>query len=242
MNQAATMTQDGIKTSGAANLIRLVKGNCPIHGEITGRLLQGNRMECPKCADGRARMEAAATGIPRRFICKSLDEYTAETPGQQKALSTAKGYAKGFEQAHLEGAGLLFVGGVGTGKTHLACGIANHVRASGRSVLYTNARHAVGSIKDSWRRDSAVSETAARQRFITPDLLILDEIGVQFGTEAERVLLFDIIDGRYGRMQPVIVISNLDLPALDEMLGKRSVDRLRENGQLVRFQWESYRR
>ncbi|NDV20845.1 DNA replication protein DnaC [Pseudodesulfovibrio sp. JC047] len=206
------------------------------------RLQPGNRVECTKCAALRARMDTEQTGIPPRFISKTLDEYVAEGREQVAALETAKGYAASFDTAKAEGAGLVFLGGVGTGKTHLACGIANRVRAEGQSVLYTTARHAVGAIKDSWRRDSKYTEQETQRRFITPDLLILDEIGVQFGTDVERMLLFDIIDGRYGQMRPTIVISNLDLSALAQMVGQRVVDRLRENGQLVQFLWKSFRR
>ena len=45
--------------------------------------------------------------------------------------------------------------------------------------------------------------------FIRPDLLILDEVGVQFGSETEKMILFEIINGRYEQLKPTIVISNL---------------------------------
>ena len=44
--------------------------------------------------------------------------------------------------------------------------------------------------------------------FIRPDLLILDEVGVQFGSETEKMILFEIINGRYEQLKPTIVISN----------------------------------
>jgi DNA replication protein DnaC len=206
------------------------------------RLLPDNRVECPKCKADRDRVAANATGIPARFIACGFDDYEAGTPGQVAALRTAKGYADLFGEAKADGTGLVFLGGVGTGKTHLACAIANTIRERGNSVLYSTARHAVGAIKDSWRQGSPYSEHETARRFVSPDLLVLDEIGVQFGTDTERLLLFDIIDGRYREMRPTIVISNLGLAEMEQVVGLRVVDRLRENGQLVQFLWPSHRR
>jgi hypothetical protein len=78
--------------------------------------------------------------------------------------------------------------------------------------------------------------------FVEPDLLVLDEIGVQYGTETEQKILFRIIDLRYEEMKPTILISNLAIPAFTEFVGERVVDRMRENGgMLFAFDWESYR-
>ena len=78
--------------------------------------------------------------------------------------------------------------------------------------------------------------------FIRPDLLILDEVGVQFGSETEKMILFEIINGRYEQLKPTIVISNL-ADALTDYLGERVVDRLREGGgRMLIFDWPSYRR
>lgn len=173
-----------------------------------------------------------------------FDGYSVECQGQQYALDTARSYAEHFhEDARVSGACLAFLGTVGTGKTHLACAIGNVVLEAGGQVLYTTARKAVGVIKDTWRREADATEAEALAAFMAPDLLILDEVGVQFGTDAERVLLFDILDGRYGRLLPCVVISNLALEGLQAAIGARCVDRLRENGGLlIDFKWQSHRR
>lgn len=86
-----------------------------------------------------------------------------------------------------------------------------------------------------------------------PDLLILDEVGVQFGSDTERLLLFDILNERYERRRPTILMSNLALddaeeggrvvPGIKSYLGERVFDRLREDGgQSVVFDWPSHRK
>ena len=67
-------------------------------------------------------------------------------------------------------------------------------------------------------------------------LLILDEVGIQAGTENERNILFDVLNTRYADMRPTIVISNLKLVEITNYLGTRIIDRLSENGgQVVPF-------
>ena len=76
----------------------------------------------------------------------------------------------------------------------------------------------------------------------SPDLLILDEVGVQFGSDAEKLILFEIINTRYQDMKPTILISNLTLVELGKYIGERVVDRMREGGgAILSFDWDSYR-
>lgn len=213
-----------------------------MHGRIVGRVLGVGRVECPHCAADREKIDAMRTGVPPRFISISLNDYVVSCDAQESALRTAKGYAESFEAALNVGAGLIFLGSVGTGKTHLACAIANHVRATGKTVRYSTVRHAVGEIRSTWKGETKMDEREALMGFVRPDLFILDEVGMQFGTEAERITLYDIIDGRYGQVRPTIVISNLSLADLEGTLGTRVVDRMQHNGCLVRFDWDSYRR
>ena len=73
-------------------------------------------------------------------------------------------------------------------------------------------------------------------------MLILDEVGVQFGSETEENLLFDIINTRYEDRKPTILISNLDGAGVKKYLGERAFDRIREDGgKLIPFTWSSYR-
>src|SRR5690606_23131134 len=101
----------------------------------------------------------------------------------------------------------------------------------------------IRAVKDTYRRDSTQTEAEAIASFVTPDLLILDEVGVQFGSDTEKLILFEIINGRYESMKPTIVISNLAIGELEAYLGERAFDRLREGGgKAVVFDWPSYRR
>lgn len=73
-------------------------------------------------------------------------------------------------------------------------------------------------------------------------MLILDEVGVQFGSEAEKLILFDVLNERYERCKATILLSNLTATEVKDYLGERVMDRMREDGgKVVVFDWESYR-
>jgi DNA replication protein DnaC len=71
---------------------------------------------------------------------------------------------------------------------------------------------------------------------------VLDEVGVQYGTDAEKQIAFEIINTRYENLRPTIIISNLNAAELTTFIGERVMDRLKENGgRLLVFDWPSHR-
>ena len=236
--------------------------NCPTHGEFKSMFVRFGKREswttCPGCIDDQVQAERAIddaelkahrnssiiriAAIPERFMSRDLANYDAICDEQREALKFATDYAKDFDGALREGRSLIFCGLPGTGKTHLAVGIAKVAMTRGKTAIFTSAMNAIRTVRETYRRDSDVTERQAIARFAEPDLMILDEVGSQLGTEAEKVTLFDIINARYERMRPMIVISNLGIDGVRDYLGERAFDRLRENGgKAVLFNWGSYR-
>ena len=180
--------------------------------------------------------------IPERFKDRTLDSYVAQTSGQQKALAFAKEYAENFDQVIKTGRSAIFVGKPGTGKTHLAIGIALSIMQQQRSPVFVTVQRLIRRVKDSWRTKEE-TESEVIDAFASPDLLILDEVGVQFGSEFEKQLLFDVLNERYEKLKPSILLSNIPSEQLSDYLGERVTDRLRENGgALIGFNWDSYRK
>lgn len=180
------------------------------------------------------------SGIPLRYRSKDFASFIADTDGKERALSVAMEFAQNFKDHSRRGTTVVFSGMPGTGKSHLAIAIAQQVMTGG-TALYTSAIDAVRMIRDTWKRDSAQTETQVLQMLTTIDLLVLDEVGVQYGTEAEQVSLFDIIDKRYRDLMPTILLTNQNKAGMKAFLGDRSFDRLREGGIWVTFDWQSQR-
>jgi len=244
---------------------------CETHGEYIAKthvIVPGTRgvtMGCPTCsAEKRAIDEAnriayetrhrqarkaaqiehlmGHSGIPPRFAEKSFDNYAPANPAARVALTAARKYAEAFDSQSRQGRSLVLAGGPGTGKTHLATAIGQHViREFQAAVMFDTVSHALRRIKDTYRRDSEQTETEVIGTMVACDLLILDEIGAQTGSEHEKQLMFEILNERYQYMKSTILISNLNAAELETFLGQRVMDRYRECGVILAFDWASHR-
>jgi DNA replication protein DnaC len=175
--------------------------------------------------------------ISPRFSEKTLENYNATTEGQKKALSLANW----FIENHGKVSGMIFIGKTGTGKNHLACGIIHKIIEQGGTALITTAMKIIRAIKDSWR-DHETKEGDIINLYTQPGLLVIDEIGVQFGSDTEKLYISEIINDRYEAMRPTLLLGNIKLDELIEQLGDRPIDRFREGGKIVQFDWESHRK
>jgi len=195
------------------------------------------------------KIEAAIgmSGIPIRFKEKNFKNYSvegsnqAESDSKKSVLMMAKAIADNFAAHQKKGSQIVFAGSVGTGKTHLANAIALSVIEQGKTALYATVTDIIRLVRDTWSRASKKTESQIVNELVNINLLIVDEIGVQYGTESERIILFDIIDKRYRDVKPTIFITNLSKQGMLEFVGERSFDRIREGGLWIDFKWKSYR-
>jgi len=186
--------------------------------------------------ENRKRMERL--GITPRFYEATFDTFHAQTAEQKRVLDICREYAESFKP----GRALLLCGSVGTGKTHLAMSAVKVIGAT-RSALYITAIQMLRNIRESYRPNAFYTEQQAIDKYAELDFLALDELGVQLGTESERLLLFEVLDGRYQWRRPTMLVSNLNIADLTRYLGERVIDRMREGGgQVINMTWPSYRK
>ena len=236
---------------------------CAKHGDYQAKqLIPGRFAMCPTCrtesedAEKQKRSEMYAqiarsnhlarlgrAGIPERFHERTLETFVVENTGQRRALDFALDYTADMEKTLKAGRSAVFIGKPGTGKTHLAIGIGRKAMELQKAdVLFITVMRAIRSIKDTWAKGSEQSESQAIAALVAPDLLILDEVGVQYGSDFEKNMLFDVLNDRYEKRRPTIFLSNLDKTEVTAYLGERVMDRLREDGgAVISFAWDSYR-
>ena len=118
---------------------------------------------------------------------------------------------------------LLLHGATGTGKTHLSLAIAKQVTDQGYNVIY-------GSIHPLLRKLSnehfGQTEGNSESQLIDCDLLILDDLGMEFDSPFNRVSLYNILNARLLEGKPTIISTNLGHSAIAERYGDQIASRI----------------
>lgn len=197
------------------------------------RIAEENRQNKIRAIMGRSGIQ------PLHEHC-TFDNYVVENEKQRNARIQAKAYAEDFGKNF---GGFIFSGAPGTGKNHLAAAIGNHLVGSCKSVLVVTVAELMSRTKSTYRQGSKESEEDIINKLCSVDLLVLDDVGVQHGTNNEEVVIFQIVDRRTSNKKPVGMLTNLNHAELTKLLGVRVIDRMTMGGGIwVNFNWESYRK
>lgn len=242
--------------------VQVERRECAEHGAYAAKsVFRGVWTGCPVCRKLEMADEMAAyaetlrreamreglekrigrSGIAQRFKHCRIENYAVSEsiPGMARAKAAAAEYAENFADVLQTGRNMIFSGRRGTGKNHLACGIAHEVIAAGKTALVITVGDILRTVKDSF---GGGSETEAVGIFVKPDLLVLDEFGAGNLSETDGRILFSVINARYERLMPMLVLTNLTAEAFRENTDARIRDRLRDGGgKLIPFDWDSYR-
>ena len=149
-------------------------------------------------------------------------------------------FSLAFLEAHED---VIFMGPVGVGKTHLAAALGHSACRSGRDVLMIRADLLLRELLQS-RADHTTSKTM--RKFISPDLLILDDFGLRRLDALQSSDLYELIIERH-KQASTLFTSNRGveewIPLFDDpILAQSALDRLAHNAHQVVVDGESYRK
>lgn len=232
------MTDDGILMCGKCHTPKRCRKE--FHGEI---LFLPVLCDCAKAAreeqlQRELQTEAAIRAAELRRLSMidgklsgcSFD--ASESGDNVRALNICRRYSDKFANMLRDNRGLLLFGSVGTGKTYAAACIANALMARGYTVLMTSLIRLIGGDDMSDRIDSV-------------DLLILDDLGAERGTDYGYERVYAVTDARYRSGKPVIYTTNLTLDELKnstDIRAARIYDRVLERCFPVEFRGVSRRK
>lgn len=138
---------------------------------------------------------------------------------------------------------VVFMGGVGLGKSHLATALGYTACLHGHSVLFTTAVDIINTLSAAQQVGQLKKEL---RRYLTPRLIVIDELGYLPIDKTGADLLFQIFSQRYEK-GALVLTTNLAFkkwPSIfnnDTTLTSAILDRLLHHSQVIKVEGRSYR-
>jgi DNA replication protein DnaC len=203
-----------------------------IDGRIRSRLLDDEiirqaRITAPDYRTSTQNQQEQLTNLAhyRDMLLANFDTRTGTTIDQQKNLEDVLHIAQQY--ASTPQGWLTIIGHYGSGKTHLAAGIANFCRDHGMGVIFTTVPDLMDYLRMTFNDNTS---TSLQQRFQTVrdvPLLVLDDLRTEQSSAWVREKLFQIIEYRYTGQLPTVITTSKQIDELDERIASRLVDRRR---------------
>lgn len=180
------------------------------------------RISC-KCDRDRAEQEKLREKLIAQdrlrdncFISKNQKAYTFENADKDtddNIIRKAKNYVKHFEEMREDNIGLLLYGSVGSGKTYLACAIANAIITE---YSYTvKMRNFAQILNDLQKGGFNLDRNEYINSLTNSTLFILDDFGIERNTEYALEQIYNVINARYLKARPTIITTNLNFKDIE---------------------------
>lgn len=184
----------------------------------------GTAKEC-ECRSLRiAEEKLKASGVSEEFRKKTFYNFNYERSIEiMEAFIKAKSYSKNFEKIRVTRKNsVMFIGQVGSGKTHLAIAISNILLDKGIGVIYMPYRDSITNLKQS----ITDSENFQREisKYKNAQVLLIDDLFKGAITKSDINIMYEIVNYRYFKSLPIITTSEKtidDLIEIDEAIGSR---------------------
>jgi len=242
-------------------------GSCEKHGPYTynaykvGKIVIGS--SCPVCLRDRQtvaqceldqdaregeiqrrRNVLVRSGIPPTFLDSTFENYVVNDLSR-KNLNYVRAYAKGFNLAlaRRPSTGLVLLGASGTGKTHLACALIRQLRDDGYTARYVRIPDLLIKLNEATFGRAEMPASRIIDALSKNHLLVMDEYGAHTLKDESYQALFSIIEARYQKNLPTMLITNLTEAELQRELDPRFLERILGNssGVMLSFNWSTHR-
>ncbi len=140
-----------------------------------------------------------------------------------KIFEYCKSYAEDFSESSPS---LFMFGATGLGKTHLSLAIASTATKAGYNVIYRSAQNLLRQLEKERFNNRGGDENNFEDEILNCDLLIVDDLGVEFSTQFTVAAIYNIINSRLNSRLPTIISSNLSEDELEAKYTQRVTSRI----------------
>jgi DNA replication protein DnaC len=202
--------------------------------DFLSRLAEGEALRRKDRATQR-RIQAA------RFpVIKTLEQFNWAWPKKINRAQVQNLFRLSFLK---DKANVIFMGGAGLGKSHLAAALAYEGCLAGHTVLFTTAIDIVNTLVAA---QSAHRLKAELKKYISPNIVLVDELGYLPIDKAGADLLFQVFSQRYETGSTIVTTNQLykhwaRVFNNDATLTSAVLDRLLHHAETVTIEGKSYR-
>ncbi len=128
--------------------------------------------------------------------------------------------------------GILFTGGVGTGKTYELVGLIKSLIASGEKVRFRTFGELCREIRDAVGNNNY---TELYNKYISNGIFIIDDLGIENSTPFIKEFIYNLVNDLYNDNKILIITTNLTSEELLTNYSQRVVSRLSEMCEIIKL-------
>ena len=229
---------------------------CPKHGSFKAYMPKEDvepSYYCPKCqeeaeslileANAQEQMKKvflgilSDSGVPDNFLNVEFTRFEITNDTQRFMYNRVSQFISGIYRT------LTLIGTPGVGKTHLMCAAIKELTQQGKKCLYVTEAEIVRQLKETFNKTSKTTEEMVIQRYVSPDVLCIDELRGTEWAQWDGIVLADIIDRRWQKYNKQTMLSgNISIEQLKSHFEDRTLSRLQDHGDIIKCISEDYRK
>lgn len=183
------------------------------------------------------------SNLEEKTKTQNFDNFNINVFSEKEYMQKIYNYVSNYcADSPLTKKNLIFSGNPGTGKTFLSSCIAKYFLDAKKSVLYLTAQKLCDVFDDKrFGKNVSYNVNDYYDFILNCDLLIIDDLGVEFSGATSQPMLFDVLETRTSKGKRNVISTNLNKDELERKYSMRFTSRLFEDYQILVFKGDDLR-
>lgn len=186
------------------------------------------------------------SSIPTNFEQFNFENAVVDSKQEQEVKAKLEYYCDNFKKAKNMGIGLCLVGKIGTGKTFYSLCVMNSLIEKRYKIYRTSLNSIFQRMRDTINKESKETIEEIFKNLTEADLIILDDVGVEYMTSWGKAQLFDIFNFFYEKNKCIVMTTSLEQEKFKEFMQVNDdnpiLDRFSQKIKTLKFTWKSKRK